>query len=51
MFESNLPVDKASCSYQVLWNAFKRMAAGFSADEKAELFAGTATYFYRLDLE
>lgn len=51
MFESNFPVDKASCSYQVLWNAFKRMASGFSADEKAELFAGTATYFYRLDLE
>lgn len=51
MFESNFPVDKASCSYQVLWNAFKRMASGFSADEKADLFAGTATYFYRLDLK
>ena len=34
MFESNFPVDKGSCSYQVLWNAFKRIAAGYSADEK-----------------
>ena len=24
MFESNFPVDKGTCSYQVLWNAFKR---------------------------
>ena len=28
MFESNFPVDKASCSYRVLWNSFKRIAAG-----------------------
>ena len=27
MFESNFPVDKQSCSYAVLWNAFKRFAA------------------------
>src|SRR6516164_2791 len=32
MFESNFPVDKGTCSYQVLWNAFKRIAAGYSAD-------------------
>jgi predicted TIM-barrel fold metal-dependent hydrolase len=25
MFESNFPVDKVSCSYNVLWNAFKRI--------------------------
>ncbi|MBN8510153.1 MAG: amidohydrolase family protein, partial [Burkholderiales bacterium] len=48
MFESNFPVDKASCAYVVLWNAFKRLAAGFSADEKAALFHGTATRVYRL---
>jgi predicted TIM-barrel fold metal-dependent hydrolase len=48
MFESNFPVDKASCSYVVLWNAFKRLAAGFSVDEKAALFHGTATRVYRL---
>ena len=27
MFESNFPVDKGMCSYPVLWNAFKRIAA------------------------
>ena len=28
MFESNFPVDKGSCGYAALWNAFKRIAAG-----------------------
>jgi L-fuconolactonase len=51
MFESNFPVDKGSCSYHVLWNAFKRIASGCSADEKAALFSGTAKKFYRLSLE
>ncbi len=49
MFESNFPVDKGSCGYAALWNAFKRIAAGCSAAEKAALFAGTATKFYRLN--
>jgi predicted TIM-barrel fold metal-dependent hydrolase len=48
MFESNFPVDKGSGSYPVFWNAFKRIAAGSSADEKAALFSGTASRFYRL---
>ena len=48
MFESNFPVDKGSCGYAALSNAFKRIAAGCSAAEKAALFAGTATRFYRL---
>ena len=48
MFESNFPVDKGECSYPVLWNAFKRLASGASASEKADLFAGTASRFYRL---
>jgi L-fuconolactonase len=48
MFESNFPVDKTSCSYRALWNAFKRVASGCSAAEKAALFSGTATRFYRL---
>jgi len=47
MFESNFPVDKGSCSYAMLWNAFKRITAGCSAAEKQALFAGTATKFYR----
>jgi predicted TIM-barrel fold metal-dependent hydrolase len=49
MFESNFPVDKLSCSYGVLWNAFKKIARGFSADEKAALFHDTAKRVYRLD--
>ena len=48
MFESNFPVDKQSVSYTVLWNTFKRMAEGFSADEKAALFRGTALRTYRI---
>ena len=48
MFESNFPVDKGSGSYHVFWNAFKRIAAGCSTSEKAALFAGTASRFYRL---
>jgi len=50
MFESNFPVDKGMCSYPVLWNAFKRIAAGASAAEKAALFHGTAARVYRLSL-
>jgi L-fuconolactonase len=50
MFESNFPVDKGMCSYPVVWNAFKRLAAGCSDDEKAALFHGTAARFYRLAL-
>lgn len=50
MFESNFPVDKISCSYALLWNAFKRLAAGCSANEKANLFSQTAAKVYTLDL-
>jgi predicted TIM-barrel fold metal-dependent hydrolase len=48
MFESNFPVDKGMCSYAVMWNAFKRIAAGASADEKKALFHDNASRFYRL---
>jgi len=48
LFESNFPVDKVSCSYTVLWNSFKRLTAGFSAGEKAQLFHDTAARVYRL---
>jgi predicted TIM-barrel fold metal-dependent hydrolase len=48
MFESNFPVDQLSCSYVALWNAFKRISAGMSADERAALFSGTASRVYRL---
>ena len=48
MFESNFPVDKVSGSYALYWNAFKRLASGASAAEKADLFHDTAARFYRL---
>ena len=48
MFESNFPVDKESFSYHVMWNAFKRMSADFSASERADMFHGCAARAYRL---
>ena len=48
MFESNFPEEKVSCSYGVLWNALKRIAATFSDTEKAALFHDTAVRVYRL---
>jgi predicted TIM-barrel fold metal-dependent hydrolase len=51
MFESNFPVDKGSCSYQALWNAFKRICAGASASDKQALFSATATRVYRLEVQ
>lgn len=50
MFESNFPVDKATSSYAVYWNCFKRIASDASADEKRALFHDTAATFYKLDL-
>jgi len=48
MFESNFPADKYDCSYVVLWNAFKRLAEGFSPAEKTALFSATASRTYSL---
>ena len=51
MFQSNFLVDKQGCSYTVLFNAFQRICdqAGYTASERADLFAGTARRFYRVD--
>jgi len=49
VFESNFPVDGVSCSYHTLWNAFKRVAKGASARDKALLFRDNAVKFYRLN--
>ena len=49
MYESNFPVQKRWCSYQVCWNAFKRISAGASPTEKADLFAGAAARAYRIE--
>ena len=51
MFESNFPPDRDSVSYPVIWNAFKRIAAAYSADEKRALFHGAAAKAYRLNLD
>ena len=50
MFESNFPPDKGQCSYQVIFNAFKRITASMSEAEKDALFSKTATNVYRLKL-
>ncbi len=50
MFESNFPPDKVSHSYNVLYNAFKRLSEGYSADERAAMFHDTATRIYRIDV-
>jgi predicted TIM-barrel fold metal-dependent hydrolase len=47
MFESNFPVDKASYSYSVVWNAFKRISKDFSPRDRAALFHDTAVKVYR----
>jgi len=49
MFESNFPVEKMGIGWATLWNAFKRIAADASAEEKLALFSGTARRVYRLD--
>lgn len=49
MFESNFPVDRSAAGYGVVWNAFKRLAAGASADEKRQLFHGTAARVYGIE--
>ncbi|MET7244422.1 amidohydrolase family protein [Methylobacterium sp. EM32] len=51
LFESNFPVDKGMASYGCVWNAFKRLATGYSEAEKAALFAGTACDVYRISRE
>ena len=52
MFESNFPVDKVSCSYGVMFNAFKRIASALqlSPTERNDIFYGTAARAYSLPL-
>ena len=50
MFESNFPVDKVSYSYNVMYNAFKRLSRDYSATERAAMFHDTAVRVYRIDL-
>ena len=48
MFESNFPVDKVSYSYNVMYNAFKRLSSGYSASERADMFHDVAARVYRV---
>ncbi len=48
MFESNFPEDKVSYAYSTVWNAFKKMTAGFSVTERTNLFSETAARIYKL---
>lgn len=49
ILESNFPADQQSFNYVALWNAFKRLAAGLSPDERRALFHDNAARIYRLD--
>ena len=50
MFESNFPVDKVSYSYNVMYNAFKRLSKGYSAAERAAMFHDNAARVYRTNV-
>ena len=49
MFESNFPVDGLAADYRTLWNVFKTIASGCSADEKTRLFSANARRVYSID--
>ncbi|MEQ1768620.1 MAG: amidohydrolase family protein [Devosia sp.] len=48
MFASNFPVDRLYNTYPAIWEAFARITADLSIDEKHALFHGTAEKFYRI---
>ena len=50
MFESNFPPDKVSFSYNVMYNAFKRLTNSYSGSERADMFHDTAVRVYRIDV-
>ena len=50
MFESNFPVDKVSFSYNIMYNAFKRITKDHSASERADMFHDVAARVYRIDV-
>ncbi|MYC34042.1 MAG: amidohydrolase family protein [Chloroflexi bacterium] len=48
LFESNFPPDKVSYSYNIMYNAFKRMTAAYSPSERAAMFHDNAVRVYRI---
>ncbi len=49
MFDSNFPPDKVGHSYNILYNAFKRLTKDYSATERVDMFRGTAERVYRVE--
>ena len=49
LFESNFPPDKVSYSYNVMYNAFKRMTAAYSPTERAAMFHDNAVRVYSIE--
>ena len=49
MFESNFPPDKVSYSYNVMYNAFKRMTSSYSPSERAAMLHDNAERVYSID--
>lgn len=49
MAAANFPVDKPGLPYGTIWNMFKRITAGCSADERRLIFGDTARRVYRMD--
>ena len=50
MFESNFPPDKVSYSYNVMYNAFKRLSKAYSDSERAAMFHETAARVYGINV-
>lgn len=48
MFASNFPVDRLFGSYDALWQAYARIVAGASDDERRQLFVANAERIYRI---
>jgi len=48
MFESNFPMDKISCSYGILWNAYKKITAPLPGASRRRLFCDTAETLYEI---
>lgn len=48
LFASNFPVDSLVTDLEPLWSAFKQVSAGYSAQQRLDLFSENAIRLYRL---
>lgn len=51
MLASNFPVDRSLGSYDDIWSAFDSFTSDLSAHERAQIFVGTASEFYDIDVD